>query len=150
MTMTREMLSLHSIALRHSSQPFRSPLLSAPRRLAALALVLCSSTLVCCALPAFLVLLGAGSVLATALSWWPGLAVLSEQKTVVFGLAAAALVIAGVGMRRSARLPCPLDPQAAQRCRQRRRQAQALYALSCSLFAIGSFAAFVLPLLAWR
>ena len=148
--MIREMLFLHSIALRHSSLPFHSPLLSAPRRLAALALVLCSSTLVCCALPAFLVLLGAGSVLATAVRWWPGLAVLSEQKTVVFGLAAAALVIAGVGLRRSARLPCPLDPQAAQRCRQRRRQAQALYALSCSLFAIGSFAAFVLPLLAWR
>ena len=43
-----------------------------------------------------LVLLGAGSVLATALSWWPGLTVFSEQKTVVFGLAAAALVVAGV------------------------------------------------------
>jgi hypothetical protein len=63
------------------------PRSAAPRRLAALALVLCSSTLVCCALPAFLVLLEAGSVLATALSWWPGLAVLSEQKAVVFGLA---------------------------------------------------------------
>lgn len=150
MTMIRATLSLHSIAWRHAPQPFRSPLLLAPRRLAALALVLCSSTLVCCALPALLVLLGAGSVLATALSWWPGLAVLSEQKTVVFGLASAALLIAGVGLWRSARLPCPLDPQAAQRCRQRRRQAQALYALSCSLFAIGSFAAFVLPLLAWR
>jgi uncharacterized membrane-anchored protein len=112
--------------------------------------VLCSGTLVCCALPALLVLLGAGSVLATALSWWPGLTVLSEQKTVVFGLAGAALVVAGVTLWQSARLPCPLNPEAAQRCRKRRRQAQGLYALSCTLFAIGSLAAFVLPLLAWR
>jgi hypothetical protein len=96
------------------------------------------------------VLLGAGSVLATALSWWPGLSVLSEQKTVVFGLAAAALLIAGLALWRSAHLPCPTDPRQAERCRQRRRQAQALYALSCSLFGIGSLAAFVLPLLAWR
>jgi len=150
MTMIRATPSLHSIALRHSSHPFSSPLLSAPRRLAALALVLCSSTLVCCALPALLVLLGAGSVLATALSWWPGLAVLSEQKEVVFGLAAAALVIAGLTLWRSARLPCPTNPREAHRCRQRRRQAQAIYGLSCSLFAIGSIAAFVLPLLTWR
>jgi len=141
---------LHSIDRRHPSQPSRPPLLSAPRRLAALALVLCSGTLVCCALPALLVLLGAGSVLATALSWWPGLTVLSEQKTVVFGLAGAALVVAGVTLWQSARLPCPLNPEAAQRCRKRRRQAQGLYALSCTLFAIGSLAAFVLPLLAWR
>lgn len=112
--------------------------------------MLCSSTLVCCALPALLVLLGAGSVLATALSWWPGLTVFSEQKTVVFGLAGAALVIAGLALWRSTRLPCPLNAQAAQRCRKRRRQAQALYALSCSLFALGSLAAFVLPLLSWR
>ncbi len=135
---------------RHPSLSSHSPLLSAPRRLAALALVLCSGTLVCCALPALLVLLGAGSVLATALSWWPGLTVLSEQKAVVFGLAAAALVVAGVALWQSARLPCPLNPEAAERCRKRRRQAQGLYALSCSLFAIGSLAAFVLPLLAWR
>lgn len=148
--MMQAMSPLHSIALHQSSQPIRSPLLSAPRRLAALALVLCSSTLVCCALPALLVLLGAGSVLATALSWWPGLTILSEQKTVVFGLAAAALVIAGLALWRSARLPCPTNPLHAQRCRQRRRQAQALYALSCSLFAIGSLAAFVLPLLSWQ
>ena len=111
--------------------------------------MLCSSTLVCCAIPALLVLLGAGSVLATALSWWPGLAVLSEQKTVVFGLAAAALVVAGVGLWQSARLPCPVNPEAAQRCRRQRRQAQTLYALSCTFFGIGSLVAFVLPLLAW-
>lgn len=148
--MTRATPSLHSIDWRDPPLPFRLPLLSAPRRLAAFALVLCSSTLVCCALPALFVVLGAGSVLATALSWWPGLALLSEQKTVVFGLAAAALVVAGIALRQSARLPCPLNPEAAQRCRKRRRQAQGLYALSCTLFGIGGLAAFVLPLLTWR
>jgi DNA-binding helix-hairpin-helix protein with protein kinase domain len=150
MAMIRVTPALHSIDWRDPLQPFRRPLLTAPRRLAALALVLCSGTLVCCALPALLVVLGAGSVLATALSWWPGLSLLSEQKTVVFGLAAAALLIAGVALRQSARLPCPINPETAQRCRKRRRQAKTLYALSCTLFGIGSLAAFVLPLLAWR
>ena len=123
--------------------------LSAPRRLASLALILCTSTLVCCALPALLVLLGAGSVMATLLSWWPGLTLLSEQKPVVFGLAAMALLAAGVGLWRSARQACPSDPQAAHRCQRRLRQARGLYAVSCGLFAVGGFVAFVLPLLQW-
>jgi hypothetical protein len=150
MAISRSTTTLCSMVSAHPPQPRRSPLLPAPRRLAALALVLCSSTLICCALPALLVLLGAGSVLATALSWWPGLTVFSEQKTVVFGLAAAALVVAGVGLWQSSRLPCPVNPEAARRCRVQRRQAQTLYALSCTFFGIGSLVAFVLPLLAWR
>ena len=121
--------------------------LSAPRSLAALTLLFCSSTLVCCALPAFLVLLGAGSVMATLLSWCPGLVVLSQQKTVVFGLAAAALLSAGHSLQNSARQPCSLDPHQARRCRNRLRQARLIYGLSCGAFLVGGSVAYVLPLL---
>ena len=115
------------------------------RQAAALSLLFCSGTLICCALPALLVLLGAGSVLAALLSWFPALALLSQQKALVFGLAALALLLAGAALARSSRLPCPADPGEARRCRRRLRQARWLYALSCSAFAVGFSAAFLLP-----
>jgi len=117
------------------------------RPVAALSLLFCSSTLVCCALPALLVMLGAGSVLATVLSWFPALVLLSEHKAAVFSLAALSLVLAGIALWRGGRMACPLDPGEAQRCRRRLRQARWLYALSWTAFAVGAFAAFVLPLL---
>lgn len=115
------------------------------RQAAALSLLFCSGTLICCALPALLVLLGAGSVLAALLSWFPALVLLSQQKGLVFGLAALALVLAGAALVHSASLPCPLDPSQARRCRQRLRQARWLYGLSCTAFAVGFSAAFLLP-----
>ena len=115
-----------------------------------MSLLLCSGTLICCALPALLVLLGAGSVLAALLSWFPGLVLLSQQKSLVFALAALALVLGGATLARSARLPCPSDPRQAQRCRRRLRQARWLYGLSCTAFTIGFSAAFVLPRLISR
>jgi hypothetical protein len=121
--------------------------LSGSRSLAAFTLLCCSSTLVCCALPAFLVLLGAGSVMATLLSWFPAMVVLSEQKALVFGLATATLAAAGFSLLRSSRRSCPLDPARARRCRQRLLQARVLYLVSCVLFLLGSAVAFGLPLL---
>ncbi len=122
-----------------------TPLLPGARQAAAVSLLFCSGTLVCCALPALLVLLGAGSVLAALLSWFPALVLLSQQKAKVFGLAALALVVAGAGLARSARLPCPSDPGEAHRCRRRLRQARWMYLLSCTAFAVGGFATFMLP-----
>ena len=120
-----------------------------PRRTAALSLVFCSGTLVCCALSALLVLLGAGSVLATLLSWAPGVVLLSEHKDVVFLLAVFALNAAGLSLLRSSRLPCSTDPRSAQRCRHRIRQARWLYLLSCVAFVVGGTDAY-LPLLFGR
>lgn len=120
---------------------------AAPRPIAALSLLFCSSTLVCCALPAFLVLLGAGSVMASLLSWLPGLVLLSQQKTLVFGLAGLALVGAGRSLQSSAHQPCSIDPAQARRCRRRLRQARLIYGLSCSAFLVGASVAYVLPLL---
>jgi hypothetical protein len=118
-----------------------------PRRTAALSLVFCSGTLICCALPALLVLLGAGSVLATLLSWVPGVVLLSEHKGLVFLLALFALIAAGSSLLRSVGQACPTDPRLAQRCRHRMRQARWLYLLSCVAFAVGGTAAYLPPLL---
>jgi hypothetical protein len=116
------------------------------RQAAALSLLFSTGTLVCCALPALLVLLGAGSVVATLLSWFPGLALFSQQKPLVFSLAALTLLLAGLALRRSATF-CPNDAIEAQRCRRRLRQARWLYGVSSVAFAIGFSAAFLLPLL---
>lgn len=126
---------------------FKRYLPVAPRSLAALSLLYCSSTLVCCAMPAFLVLLGAGSVMATLLSWFPGLVVLSQQKGLVFGLACLALLSAGSSLQRSSSRPCPIDPVQARQCRRRLRQARLIFAFSCAAFLAGSLVAYGLPLL---
>lgn len=110
-----------------------------------MSLLFCSGTLICCAMPALLVLLGAGSVLAALLTWFPAMVLLSQQKFLVFGLAALALVLAGAALVRSDSLPCPADPAEAKRCRRRLRQARWLYGLSCMAFAVGFSAAFLLP-----
>ena len=131
----------------HRSVPSTSQARIRPLRpIAALSLLFCSGTLVCCALPAFLVLLGAGSVMATLLSWFPGLVLLSQQKVIVFALAATALIAAGHSLYRSNRGSCPLDPQEAARCRRRLRQARWLYLASCSAFLTGGTVAYVLPM----
>lgn len=120
---------------------------SPPRSIAALTLLFCSSTLMCCALPAGLVMIGAGSVMATILSWFPAMALLSQQKALITGLAAVSLLMAGRSLKHSANLACPLDPIQARRCRNRLRRARVLYSLSWTAFLVGSFCAYILPLL---
>jgi hypothetical protein len=121
------------------------PRLPGARQAATRSLLICSATLVCCALPALLVLLGAGSVLASLLTWWPGLVLLSQRKTLVFSLAGLTLLLAGTALWRSAHLPCPREPSAARRCRRHLRQARWLYGIACGPYLIGFMSAVVLP-----
>ena len=60
--------------------------------LASLALLTSSATLVCCVLPAVLVMLGAGAALAGLVTAIPQLIWLSEHKPLVFGLSELAIV----------------------------------------------------------
>src|SRR6185503_5707502 len=60
------------------------------------ALLASSTTLVCCVLPAALVSLGAGAALVGLVTAVPQLIWLSEHKALVFGTAAALLVISGI------------------------------------------------------
>jgi len=120
------------------------------RRNAALAfaaLLTSSATLVCCVLPALLVALGAGAVLASLVGSVPQLVWLSEHKALVFGAAAAMLALAGATLWHSRTLPCPADAAQALACRRLRKFSAALYALALSAFCLGFAFAFVLPLL---
>lgn len=112
-----------------------------------LSLLASSSTLVCCALPALLVALGAGATLVALTVRFPQLIWLSEHKAGVFGGAALMLAAAGAAQWRARSLPCPADPAAARACMRARRLSVAVYALSVLLFLTGGFFAFVAPLL---
>jgi len=74
-----------------------------------LSLLASGSTLVCCALPALLVALGAGATLVSLTSRLPQLIWLSEHKGAVFGVAAALLALAGAAQWRARSLPCPTE-----------------------------------------
>ena len=111
------------------------------------ALVASSATLVCCVLPAVLVSFGAGAAVVGLVSSVPQLVWLSEHKAVVFGLAAAFLVINGIALWRAQKLPCPVDPVLAQSCMRLRRISGGLYVASGAIFLVGFVFAFVLPML---
>lgn len=118
-------------------------------RLAAFASLLTSGgTLICCALPALLVALGAGAALAGLIGAVPQLIWFSEHKDVVFGTAGAMLLLAGLWQWRMRHAPCPADPRLAAACISTRRTALRVYIVSVLLFATGAYFAFVAPLVA--
>jgi len=104
-----------------------------------------SSTLICCALPALLVTVGAGATLAGLVSAVPQLVWLSAHKGLVFGLAGAMLGVAGVLQYRARFAPCPADPRLAAACTRTRRISLGVYGLSLAIYAIGVVFAFLLP-----
>jgi hypothetical protein len=106
-----------------------------------------SSTLICCALPALLVSLGAGAALAGLVSAVPQLVWLSAHKGLVFGLAGVMLAVAGALQYRARFAPCPADPRLAAACTRTRRISLSVYLLSLAIYTVGVVFAFVLPLL---
>jgi len=113
-----------------------------------LALFAGTSTLVCCALPALLVALGAGAALATLVSVFPQIVWLSEHSAWVFGIGAVMLALGGAAQWQQRHAPCPLDPDLREACRVQRRRSARIYAASLLLFALGGWFAFVQPWLA--
>lgn len=112
-----------------------------------LALFTAGGTLVCCVLPAVMVALGAGAALAGLVSAAPWLIWLSAHKGLVFGVATAMLVVAGILLRRARLAPCPADPALARTCTTLRRISVWTWGLAVVATAIGAIFAFVLPAL---
>lgn len=100
-------------------------------------------TLLCCALPALLVSLGAGAVLATLVTSVPQLVWISEHKVVVFAFAGLMLAISAVTTYMNRRLPCPADPAQAKSCRRVRRFSASVFFATLVLYAVGFYFAFV-------
>ena len=80
-----------------------------------------AGTLVCCALPAALVAVGAGAALASLVGTFPQLVWLSEHKVALFSAAGAMLALAGYFQYRARFAPCPADPGLAAQCERVRR-----------------------------
>ncbi len=110
-----------------------------------LALFASSGTLVCCALPALLVALGAGAALSTLVSVLPGLVWISEYKGLVFGIAGALLALSGALQWRNRFAPCPTDPALRRACLRTRKTSARVYGLSVALYLVGGWFAFLQP-----
>jgi len=75
-----------------------------------------SSTLICCAIPALLVSLGAGATLASLVAVFPKIVWISEHKEAIFVLSSGLMFIGGVLQWRNRNAPCPIDPKQRDTC----------------------------------
>ena len=113
-----------------------------------LSLFASSSTLVCCALPALLVALGAGAALSSLVSVFPQVVWLSEHKEALFVFAGLAMAVSGALQWRNRNAPCPTDPAMRSACLRTRKVARRVYGFSVVIYLVGGWFAFVQPLLA--
>jgi hypothetical protein len=105
-----------------------------------------SGTLVCCAIPAVLVALGAGVALSSLVAVFPQVVWLSEHKEALFGVSAAALAASGWIQWRNRTAPCPTDPRLRDACLRTRRASLRVYFVSVAFYLVGGWFAFVQPL----
>ncbi|MBK8197818.1 MAG: hypothetical protein IPK75_05555 [Acidobacteria bacterium] len=102
-----------------------------------------TGTLICCALPALLVSIGAGAVMAGLIEAVPQITWLGKHKGVVFGVAGLLLAVSGAWQWRARSLPCPADKAQADACARARRISWIVWGLSVALYAVGFFFAFL-------
>lgn len=106
------------------------------------ALFASSATVLCCGLPALLVFMGFGAVVASAVSSFPFLIVLSQHKLAVFS--ASALIILLAWTISNTANACPIDEQK-HTCQRLKKVSHFILMLSTVLWVIGFSAAFVMP-----
>lgn len=104
-----------------------------------------SSTLLCCALPALLVTLGAGSVMASIVSYFPAFIWLSIHKLYVFLFATIMLALSGVAQWQGRQQACSTQPNTHEACQSSKKWGLALYFFSLACYLVGGFYAFIAP-----
>jgi hypothetical protein len=110
-----------------------------------LSLFASSSTLVCCALPALLVALGAGAALSGLVSVFPQLVWLSEHKVGLFSFAGLMLLASGTLQWHNRTAPCPVDPALRAACERTRKTSRWVWTASVLLYLVGAWFAFAMP-----
>lgn len=110
-----------------------------------LSLLTSLGTLVCCALPALFVTLGAGAALAGLVSSFPQLVWLSAHKVAVFSIAGVMLVLAGAVQWKNRHAPCPAGPAQALACKRLRMAGCWIWGAALAVYATGFFFAFIAP-----
>lgn len=124
-------------------RPANDNVMNAPSSLPAfLSLFTSTGTLICCALPALLVSIGAGAVMAGLIETVPQITWLGKNKNWVFLFAALMIALSGALQWRARTLPCPADPAAAKACTKTRRISWIIWWVSVSAFLIGGFFAY--------
>jgi hypothetical protein len=126
---------------------YLDPKLVSTKHLSLLTLFTSGGTLICCALPALLVSLGAGAVMASVVSSVPQIVWFSEHKLGVFIFAGVMLSISGLLQWQARSLPCPSDKELAEICNKTRVNSLRIYIFSICVFLVGGFMAFIAPLL---
>jgi hypothetical protein len=112
-----------------------------------LSLFASSSTLICCAIPALLVSLGAGAALASLVSVFPQIVWISEHKEIIFSFATVLMILTGFIQWRNQNAPCPVDPGLRHACLKTRKMSLRIYLFSLALILVGGWFAFVQPFL---
>ena len=108
-----------------------------------LALFGSASTLVCCALPALLISIGAGAVMAGLTAAIPGIMWLSAHKDILFVLSGVLMIFSTSLWWRQRHAPCPVDPIKAAACHRLRRINKWLLAVAWVAYACGLFFAYL-------
>ena len=114
-------------------------------RIAIISLFASSSTLICCALPALFVFIGAGASFASLINIFPQLIIISQYKIQISIGTLIILLIAGVLIKKSDSLPCPIDPKLRNICLKTRKKSKAMYYISVIIFLSASFFTYLLP-----
>ena len=104
-----------------------------------------SSTLVCCALPAVFVAIGAGASFASLVSTFPFLITLSQYKIYLTFFALVMLLIAGYANYRNFNLPCPADPEVGRLCMKTRKRSRVIYYVSAGIFIFATIFTYLVP-----
>lgn len=100
-------------------------------------------TLICCAIPSTLVLLGFGATVAGFVGEFPQLIWLSENKAIVFGVSFFMLGLSYASQKYAENLSCPIDKK--EDCTRTRSWSKNLLRITLAINLIGAFYAFVLP-----
>ena len=93
-------------------------------KLGIISLVASSSTLICCALPAMFVAIGAGATFASLTSTFPQLIIISQYKVPISIITLIILLFAGVFIKKSDSIPCPVDPDLRDICLKTRKNSK--------------------------
>ncbi|MDA0759685.1 MAG: hypothetical protein O3B36_03865 [Proteobacteria bacterium] len=104
-----------------------------------------SSTLVCCALPAIFVAIGAGASFASLVSTFPFLITLSQYKIYITLFALVMLLIAGYANYRNYNLPCPANPELGRLCMKTRKRSRVIYYVSAGIFMFATIFTYLVP-----
>ncbi len=104
------------------------------------------STIICCALPALLIFFGVGGVVASLISTFPALIVLSEHKEILFLVAGVLLIINGLIQWYNKDVVCPVDKKMARACGSTRTVTKIIYIFSLIIYLCALVITFVVPL----